>query len=116
MKALNIPKLIQVIMDSKLPAGVLRKLNPEYWRRLFVLNKDSSSNKLRTDLYETGVLRRNTKVTEDGVITMDYILYVESKLGVDIVSFTEEELELIEEALAKEMEGEIKTERIKWQV
>jgi hypothetical protein len=61
-------------------------------------------------------LRKNTKVEEDGVVTMDYMLHVEKKLGADIVSFTEEELALIEEALAEEMEREIKTERIKWQV
>ena len=108
--------LIKMIMANRLPKNIARAITSLYKKRIFVDNLDAEGNTLLSDMKETGVLKNVTSVEEDGVITMDYSLFIEKKKDKDIFSFSDNEIKEIEKLLADEIGNEVKIKSTRWKI
>jgi hypothetical protein len=96
---------ITKILDDIVKGVYFEKVNSVYHKRIFNNLLDSSLSSLKTDLRETGDMRRVTKVEKDGVVTVDYAIYVEERHGNEIFSFSEREIDFIENLIAENIEN-----------
>jgi hypothetical protein len=93
------------ILDDIINGVYFEKAHFAYYKRIFRNFLDSNLSSLRGDLYETGDMRRITKVEKDGVVTVDYAIYVEERHGNEIFSFSEREIDFIENLIAEDLEN-----------
>lgn len=83
------------------------EVNRVYKIRIFEDNLDANGKNIGSDLYQTGKLKRATNVKPFGLTTLSYGVDIEEKRKLDIFSFSDREIGVIEEEIAKQIEDNI---------